>query len=81
MAATMGASHYVKDGKLRYGYNYVAQDYFYIGSSDEVPEGYHFLSFEFTPTGKADLARNWNAGAAPRRRQGGRARRSASQLR
>jgi arylsulfatase len=50
-----GFSFYVKDGKLRYGYNYVAQDYFYVGSSERVPEGHHFLSFEFTPTGKPDL--------------------------
>jgi arylsulfatase len=52
-----GFSFYVKDGKLRYSYNYVAQDYFYIGSSDRVPEGHHFLSFEFKPTGKPDIGK------------------------
>jgi hypothetical protein len=49
-----GFSFYVKDGKLRYAYNYVAQDHFYVGSKDRVPEGHHFLSFEFKPTGKPD---------------------------
>jgi arylsulfatase len=49
-----GFSFYVKDKKLRYAYNYVAQDHFYVGASDPVPEGHHFLSFDFAPTGKAD---------------------------
>jgi arylsulfatase A-like enzyme len=49
-----GFSFYLKDDKLRYCYNYVAQDHFYVGSNDPVPAGHHFLSFEFKPTGKAD---------------------------
>jgi arylsulfatase A-like enzyme len=49
-----GFSFYVKDGKLRYAYNYVAQAHYYVGAQDPVPAGHHFLSCEFTPTGKAD---------------------------
>jgi arylsulfatase len=49
-----GFSFYVKAGKLRYAYNYVAQNHYYVESSAAIPEGHHFLSFEFKPTGKAD---------------------------
>jgi arylsulfatase len=52
-----GFSFYVKAGKLRYAYNYVAQDHYYVESSAAIPEGHHFLSFEFKPTGKADPAK------------------------
>jgi Sulfatase len=56
-----GFSLYVKGGKLRYAYNYVAQDHYYVESKDAVPVGHHFLSFEFTPTGKPDPAKGKGA--------------------
>jgi arylsulfatase A-like enzyme len=49
-----GFSFYVKGGKLQYAYNYVAQSHYYVASTTSVPEGHHFLSFEFRPTGKPD---------------------------
>jgi hypothetical protein len=56
-----GFTFYVKDGKLRYAYNYVAQDRFDVESKSPVPAGHHFLSFEFKPTGKADPAKGKGA--------------------
>ncbi len=49
-----GFSLYIKDGKLRYTYNYVADQYFHIESDTAVPTGDHALSFEFQPTGKPE---------------------------
>lgn len=46
-----------KDGKLTYGYNYVADQRFRVQSNAKVPDGDHVLSFEFGPTGKPDLAK------------------------
>ncbi len=47
-----------KDGKLTYGYNYVADQRFKVQSNDGgIPEGDHIFSFEFTPTGKPDIAK------------------------
>jgi arylsulfatase len=48
-----GFSFFVKDGKLTYVYNYVADQRFRIVSDSEVPKGDHILSFEFEPTGEA----------------------------
>lgn len=48
---------YLKDGKLTYGYNYVADERFKFQSKDKVPAGDHVLSVEFEPTGKADIAK------------------------
>ena len=48
---------YVKDGRLTYGYNYVADQRFKVQADSPVPEGDHVFSFEFTPTGKADVAK------------------------
>src|SRR5262245_40080122 len=46
---------YVKNNKLTYGYNYVADQRFKVQSNGGgVPEGDHIFSFEFTPTGEAD---------------------------
>ncbi len=45
-----GYTFYVQDRKLRYGYNYVADQYFHITSDTDVPTGRHMLSFEFEPT-------------------------------
>lgn len=53
-----GFSLYVQNGKLIYGYNYVADKIFKVQSNGGgVPEGDHIFSFEFTPTGKPDIAR------------------------
>ena len=52
-----GFSFYVEDGRLTYGYNYVADQRFKVVSSDKIPEGDHIFSFEFTPTGKPDIAK------------------------
>lgn len=48
---------YLKDGKLVYGYNYVADQRFRIESTSPVPTRDHVLSIEFAPTGKADVAK------------------------
>jgi len=48
---------YLKDGKLTYGYNYVADQRFKVLSNSKVPAGDHVLSVEFTPTGPADVAK------------------------
>jgi arylsulfatase len=52
-----GFSFYVQDGKLTYGYNYLADQRFKVQSGSRIPEGDHILSFEFTPTGKPDIPR------------------------
>jgi arylsulfatase len=49
-----GFALFIKDGKLRYTYNYVAERRFNIVSDRDVPTGRHALSFEFEPTGKAE---------------------------
>jgi arylsulfatase len=51
-----GFSFYIQGGKLIYGYNYVAESYFKVESSQPLPLGRHIFSFEFAPTGPADLA-------------------------
>ncbi|MFM7360408.1 MAG: hypothetical protein ACKO25_00985 [Cyanobium sp.] len=51
-----GFSIYVLDGVFTYGYNYVADSYFYVRATSPVPAGHHVLSVEFRPTGPADLA-------------------------
>src|SRR5262249_45351115 len=50
-----GFSFYVQGGKLTYGYNYVADQHFKVQSEGGIPEGDHIFSFEFQPTGKADI--------------------------
>jgi arylsulfatase len=52
-----GFSFYVQGGKLTYGYNYVADQRFKVQSDKAIPEGDHVFSFEFTPTGKPDIAK------------------------
>jgi arylsulfatase len=55
---------YIKDGKLTYGYNYVADRRFKVQSNGGgVSEGDHIFSFEFTPTGKPDIAHGKGAPA------------------
>ena len=52
-----GYAFYVSgEGKLTYGYNYVADQRFKVQADSTVPPGEHVLSFEFTPTGKPDVA-------------------------
>jgi arylsulfatase len=46
-----GFTFFVQGGKLRYSYNYVADQHFRLVSDSDVPEGEHILSFEFKPTG------------------------------
>jgi arylsulfatase len=49
-----GFSLFVQDSRLRYTYNYVADQYFHVVSEHEVPTGSHILSFEFQPTGEPE---------------------------
>jgi Sulfatase len=49
-----GFTFFVKDGKLTYGYNYVADQRFTIVSDEDVPAGRHALSFEFEPTAEPE---------------------------
>jgi arylsulfatase A-like enzyme len=49
-----GFSFFVQDRRLRYTYNYVAQQLFRVVSDEDVPTGRHALSFEFQPTGPAE---------------------------
>jgi arylsulfatase len=46
-----GFSFFVQDSRLRYTYNYVADQVFHVVSDSDVPAGHHVLSFEFKPTG------------------------------
>jgi arylsulfatase len=52
-----GFAFYVQDGKLTYGYNYVADQRFKVKAESALPEGDHIFSFQFTPTGKPDIAK------------------------
>jgi len=49
-----GYTFFVQGGRLRYTYNYVADQYFHVVSDVDVPGGHHVLSFEFEPTGEAE---------------------------
>ncbi len=49
-----GFTFFVQGGKLRYSYNYVADQRFRIVSDSGIPTGHHVLSFEFVPTGEAE---------------------------
>lgn len=51
-----GFTFYVQNGKLTYGYNYVADSYFKVESPEPLPSGHHIFSFQFEPTGSADPA-------------------------
>jgi arylsulfatase len=59
-----GFAFYVQGGRLTYGYNYVADKRFKIVSDKTIPEGEHIFSFEFKPTGKADVAKGKGVPAA-----------------
>ncbi len=49
-----GFSFFVQGNRLRYTYNYVAEQQFRVVSEVEVPTGNHVFSFEFEPTGKPE---------------------------
>ena len=51
-----GYSFYIQGGKLRYAYNYVGRNLYYVESVEAVPTGRHQLRFEFEVTGKPDIA-------------------------
>ncbi|WP_116951112.1 sulfatase-like hydrolase/transferase [Jiangella endophytica] len=48
-----GFTFFLRDGRLHYVYNYVADQEFHVVSDGTVPPGRHALSFEFAPTGEA----------------------------
>ena len=50
-----GFTFFMKNGKLRYVYNYVGSNFYSIESKDAVPPGHHELLFEFEPAGKPDI--------------------------
>jgi arylsulfatase len=56
-----GYSLYVKGGKLRYAYNYVAEALYHVESKEAVSPGRHQLRYEFEPTGKPDLQKGKGA--------------------
>ncbi len=51
-----GFAFYVQNGKLTYGYNYVADSYFKVEAAQPLPGGRHIFSAQFDPTGPADVA-------------------------
>ena len=52
-----GYSFFVKDGQLRFVYNYVGLDRFEVRAGDGgLTEGRHALRYEFEPTGEPDIA-------------------------
>ncbi len=59
-----GFAFYVQDGKLTYGYNYVADQRFKVQAESSIPDGDHVFTFEFTPTGKPDFAKGKGTPAA-----------------
>ena len=59
-----GFVFYVQDGRLTYGYNYVADQRFKVQSDRPLPEGDHIFSFEFRPTGAAEVAKGRGVPAA-----------------
>jgi arylsulfatase len=56
-----GFAFYVQDGKLTYGYNYVADQRFKVQADSKITEGDHVFSFEFKPTGKPDVGKGKGA--------------------
>jgi arylsulfatase A-like enzyme len=56
-----GYTFFVKDGKLRYTYNYVARSFYHIESTEAVTPGRHKLRFEFEVTGKPDILKGKGA--------------------
>ncbi len=50
-----GYTFFIRNGKLRYIYNYVGSNFYNIESKGAVPPGRHELLFEFELTGKPDI--------------------------
>jgi arylsulfatase len=48
-----GFTFFVRDNRLHYTYNYVADERFHVAGDVDIPDGRHALSFEFEPTGEA----------------------------
>ena len=69
-----GWSLYAKDGRLRYCYNLLGVQRFYVGSDAEIPAGTHQVRMEFDYDGPG-LGKGGTARAVPRRRAGRRGRR------
>jgi arylsulfatase len=57
---------FIKDGKLRFLYNFLNRDKFWLTSNEDVPEGEVELRYEFEPIGKPDPA---NGKGVPARSQ------------
>jgi hypothetical protein len=53
---TGGYAMFVKDQKLRFVYNFLNRDKFWLTSDQKVPEGEVELRYEFEPIGKPDIA-------------------------
>ena len=51
-----GYTMFVKDGRLRFVYNFLGRDFFTVVSDAAVPEGDVVLRFELEPTGQPDFA-------------------------
>lgn len=56
-----GYTFFVKDGKLRYTYSYVARNFYHIESNISIPEGRHQLRYEFEKTGEPDILKGKGA--------------------
>ena len=54
---TGGYTFFVKDGKLRFLYNFLGRDKFWLTSDVDVPNGDVQLRYEFEPTGKPDFTK------------------------
>ncbi|RJP21125.1 MAG: arylsulfatase [Candidatus Abyssobacteria bacterium SURF_5] len=50
-----GYSFYIKDGKLRYAYNFLGKELWTVESKRKMTAGRHKVHFEFKPTGDADI--------------------------
>jgi arylsulfatase len=51
-----GYAFFIKDGKLRFIYNYLSRDLFDLISNIPVPRGEVTLRYEFEPTGNTNIA-------------------------
>lgn len=56
-----GYTFFVKDGKLRYTYSYVARTFYHIESNMSIPDGRHQLRYEFEKTGEPDILKGKGA--------------------
>jgi arylsulfatase len=56
-----GYTFFVQDDKLHYVHQYVGSQEFHVESTSKVPKGKAELRFEFTPTGKPNIAKGLGA--------------------